>query len=303
MARSCAVAVLARGDSGVIAAKPITRGEVVARGDGVVAECGAGNAFPLYGVLEQLAASQGAPETGLGCVAVRLMARWRTSWRTGALGEGGHAGDEALRELLSRFGDPISLHEMSKLVVRFERNAFAEGAFRLVTKFNHSCRPNCLAHFDTQAGQMVIITTEDIPQGSELSINYISERQWHLPTDQRILQKRPALVHVPVRLPRSEYNVEGTENAVAVAEVDLETMRCPDCADGYCRPLEDHSTRGVTVDGWSACSACKTMPLSETRQRARGSLQQMMQVEALANLVENASHQGSLAPAADFYEV
>ena len=194
---SCAVAVLARGDSGVIAAKPITRGEVVARGGGVVAECGAGNAFPLYeAYLEQLATSAGQR---------RRLESWAASLcppdgemediladRRAARGEGGHAGDEALRELLSRFGDPISLHEMSKLVVRFERNAFAEGAFRLVTKFNHSCRPNCLAHFDMQAGQMVIITTEDIPQGSELSINYISERQWHLPTDQRrsILQKR-----------------------------------------------------------------------------------------------------------------
>ena len=90
---------------------------------------------------------------------------------------------------------------------------------------------------------------------------------------------------------------------MAVAEVDLETMRCPDCADGYCRPLEDHSTRGVTVDGWSACSACKAVPPSQKLDnRLVEAYQQMMQVEALANLVENASHQGSLAPTADFYE-
>lgn len=265
----CAVSQLSRGDDGVLTKQKVPRGEVIIRAGGVVADCGS-DPFPLYKTyLEELAAY-----SERDTAARDRLQSWVASLCPADSELESHLKENPLKEemesslssLLLQLGNPMTLAELSKLTIKFERNAFAEGAFRLVTKLNHSCRPNCLAHFDKKAKQMVIMTTDDVPAGTELTINYLPESQWHLPTDQRrsILQRRYGFrcmcercdCHSPA------YQANSASKSIAMAEISLESMQCTQngCKTGYCKPLDNHTAIDAPPDGWSVCSRCNTKP-------------------------------------------
>lgn len=163
---------------------------------------------------------------------------------------------QQLRALVSAPESSVTLHELCRTAIRFEQNGFVEGVFPLACGFNHACRPNCLAHFDREGGQLVVVTIDGVGEGAELCINYLPESSWHLPTDQRrsILEPRYGFWCGCERCDRTRSN--GT--SVGIAEVDLESMRCPhdDCENGMCCPVDDHTNRESPPDGWKACNVC-----------------------------------------------
>jgi hypothetical protein len=154
---------------------------------------------------------------------------------------------EARRTLAIR--SLASARDLRILSLRLSRNGFVDGVFPDACRFNHSCRPNCLfftrtsaagtsAAAKTTAGNMaegatapgalelVVVAGEDVPEGAELTISYLPEARWHLPTDQRrlLLQRQYGFHCLCARCHRPKQPA-----SVRHAERALEAMRCARC--------------------------------------------------------------------------
>lgn len=160
----------------------------------------------------------------------------------------------------------VSIEEAFRMVVRIDRNCFFEGFFPLAAKFNHSCYPNCHAQFTGNPPKMTIRTVCSVPEGSELTISYLAENTWFMPTDQRrsLLSQRYGFTCMCPRC-SVEYSPsnEWPERRLAeqrFAERRLEAMACPRglaCLGGFCFPKDDHRGGGAeALDGWCACNVC-----------------------------------------------
>lgn len=167
--------------------------------------------------------------------------------------------------------------DVQRLGVKLSRNGFAEGVFPDACRFNHSCRPNCL--FFTRPApscpggvELVIVATERVDAGAELTISYLPEARTHLPTDQRrmLLERQYDFrctcrrCHRPAQPP-----------AVRRAERALEAMCCAKCAAarpahglaaggegadvplGAHLPLDEHEDlSGERAGGYTPCARC-----------------------------------------------
>lgn len=170
--------------------------------------------------------------------------------------------------------------DVRRLAIKLSRNGFAEGVFPDACRFNHACLPNCLFFTRAVAGrvELVVVAAEAISAGMELTICYLPEARWHLPTDQRrlLLERQYAFrctcrrCHRPAQTP-----------AVRRSERALEAMWCVTCvgADSkLCRttaaaaktpsagepvplgahvPLDEHEDEsGERAGGYTPCARC-----------------------------------------------
>ena len=155
----------------------------------------------------------------------------------------------------------LNVDDLLELMIKFDRNGFVAGIFPLAAYFNHSCRPNCAHHYNERTKMYEIRTIEDISPGTELTICYLAETRWHLPTDQRrkLLYTR---YHFHCLCRRCNRNsVESTKQIIG-AEQALECLRCQlkDCKainhtnENYCFIVDDH--QGKDLPGYHPCSNC-----------------------------------------------
>jgi hypothetical protein len=173
------------------------------------------------------------------------------------------AHDAASRSILAARGIG-SARELRLLGLKLSRNGFAEGVFPAACRFNHSCRPNSL--FYTRAAaqggarELVVMAASDIAVGDELTISYLPEARWHLPTDQRrlILAQQYdfhcacARCHRPSQTP-----------AVRAAERASEAMCCAVCVTSGAARAGRHSCvdehedpSGSRQGGYTDCAVC-----------------------------------------------
>lgn len=145
--------------------------------------------------------------------------------------------------------------DVALLAVKLNQNGFAEGVFPHASFFNHSCLPNCNFEVSTARDHLLVITCEEIAEGDELTISYLPEACWHLPTDQR----RSLL------LPRYGFQCwcqrcdkRLRSPAVRAAERALEGMRCALCGSGgLVLPVDEHEDpSGERQEGYRPCSKC-----------------------------------------------
>ncbi|KAG8467163.1 hypothetical protein KFE25_000479 [Diacronema lutheri] len=181
---------------------------------------------------------------------------------------------DAARRTLAERG-LATAHDLRTLAIKLSRNGFADGVFPEASRFNHSCRPNCL--FFTRRGtpaELVIVAAEPVSAGEELTISYLPESRWHLPTDQRrlLLGRQYAFRCACRRCHRPAQPA-----AVRRAERTLEAMRCARCertpgvttearvevvADndlppGVHVPLDEHENpAGERCGGYTPCTRC-----------------------------------------------
>lgn len=150
----------------------------------------------------------------------------------------------------------MGAEDMLKLLVKFHRNGFTAGVFPLAAYFNHSCTPNCAHHYNPVSRMYEVRTIEDIrDEGTELTISYLAEARWYLPTDQRrtILQGQYGFHCMCRRCNRS--SAQCTKSILA-AELGSECARCQLCdnANNFCFALDDH--QGNDLPGYTPCKAC-----------------------------------------------
>lgn len=156
--------------------------------------------------------------------------------------------------------------DLRRLAAKLARNGFAEGVFPDACRFNHACRPNCT--FVTARAEATgrtalrVIVSEPVAAGAELTIGYLEEARWHLPTDQRralLMQRygfwcRCRRCHRPAQ-----------SKAVRAAERHLEAVRCAsrECAQGSAGgaavhlAVDEHERPdGERADGYTPCAVC-----------------------------------------------
>lgn len=213
------------------------------------------------------------------------------------------ANDAASRSTLAARGIG-SARELRSLGLKLSRNGFAEGVFPAACRFNHSCRPNSL--FFTRAAaqggarELVVMAASVIAAGDELTISYLPEARWHLPTDQRrlILAQRYgfhctcARCHRPSQTP-----------AVRAAERALEAMRCAACvSSGVARAgehlcVDEHEDpSGNRLGGYTDCSVCGATAVEPELDGA------LVRCHARVSSAARAGASGSAAAALDEYK-
>ncbi|KAJ1631024.1 hypothetical protein T492DRAFT_870732 [Pavlovales sp. CCMP2436] len=193
--------------------------------------------------------------------------------------------DAALRTLAERgVGCGVDLQLLS---AKLAQNGFAEGVYPDACRFNHACLPNCLfftrapAHAAVASAprELVVVAAEPIEVGDELTISYLPEALWHLPTDQRrvLLGRQYGFVCTcrrchrpaqPAAVRRAERNLEAmacAECARAVLPAKAHWLLAPDEAAGAefggghggHVPLDEHeSVAGERGGGYAPCAAC-----------------------------------------------
>ena len=153
----------------------------------------------------------------------------------------------------------LSVDDLLELMIKFDRNGFVAGIFPLAAYFNHSCRPNCAHHYNERTKMYEIRTVEDISPGTKLTICYLAETRWYLPTDQRrkLLKDRYDF-HCMCR--RCDRDASTCTKDILKAELALECVRCQlaECkannpTKNYCFPLDDH--KGNDLPGYTKCKS------------------------------------------------
>eukprot|EP00298_Acanthocystis_sp_HF-20_P026608 c4402_g1_i1.p1 GENE.c4402_g1_i1~~c4402_g1_i1.p1 ORF type:complete len:283 (+),score=96.80 c4402_g1_i1:457-1305(+) len=72
--------------------------------------------------------------------------------------------------------------------MKIDLNSLHHGLFPLASLFNHSCKANCVGYPSNEEDNVhEIRLIEDVQQGTQLTLNYLEERYWYLPVDQRRL--------------------------------------------------------------------------------------------------------------------
>jgi len=68
----------------------------------------------------------------------------------------------------------INKDEIIRMILVLQHNGFSSGLYHILTKFNHSCQPNCIKFQPTPSsfGASEIWSIRDIIKGEELTINY-----------------------------------------------------------------------------------------------------------------------------------
>lgn len=265
---------------GIFSTTKLETGTVVCVSSGVVAQGGSIDAFDLYKELVRQVLSPAKETTFSRVMSERLKQlcpvrdsecdRIASTDSRLSSPQMQHAlQDIFLRSNSNSDSQTISLQSASRLVIRMDRNCFFEGIFPLAAKFNHSCYPNCHAQFADNPPRMTIRTLCQVPEGSELTISYLAEDKWFMPTDQRrsLLKKRYDFTCMCPRC-SIEYSLsdEWPQKRLAdqqESERRLEAMLCPndECYGGYCVPVDDHRNGGDSgessdLDGWRPCSEC-----------------------------------------------
>ena len=74
-------------------------------------------------------------------------------------------------------------HDTPTALGIFETNALfacgdAQGLFVTLSRVNHSCKPNCLVHWDQGAGKEVLLAVQKVAPGEELVISYLPDDDW-----------------------------------------------------------------------------------------------------------------------------
>ena len=133
-----------------------------------------------------------------------------------------------LQKLINAYETELSLDDLLCLMVKLGRNGFVMGVFPLCAYFNHSCRPNCAHMFNESSQLYEVHALETLEPGDELTISYLGENKWHLPTDQRrsILHKNYGFQCMCRRCHQA--STLCTEGILA-AERELECLCCQQC--------------------------------------------------------------------------
>ncbi|KAK3066120.1 hypothetical protein LTR53_017653 [Teratosphaeriaceae sp. CCFEE 6253] len=62
----------------------------------------------------------------------------------------------------------------------------ARGAiFLICSRFNHSCTANAAYHWNEDVGEERVFAVQNIKSGEEITVNYLRDELWYLPTDER----------------------------------------------------------------------------------------------------------------------